>query len=74
VAAEVWKSNLAASADQCPLLQVANAYDEFEGQTVIDLGCGTVGRAGETLFRQQARACQFGTTPGYALVTQSVIT
>lgn len=23
-------------------LQVANSYDEFEGQTVIDLGCGTV--------------------------------
>lgn len=23
-------------------LQVANSYDEFDGQTVIDLGCGTV--------------------------------
>lgn len=25
-----------------PALQVANSYDEFDGQTVIDLGCGTV--------------------------------
>ena len=25
-----------------PVPQVANSFDEFEGQTVLDLGCGTV--------------------------------
>lgn len=26
----------------CCLSQVANSFDEFQGQTVLDLGCGTV--------------------------------
>lgn len=32
----------ASTAPDCLAPQVANSYDEFEGQTVIDLGCGTV--------------------------------
>ena len=27
----------------CVYLQVDSVYNEFEGRTVIDLGCGTVG-------------------------------
>ncbi len=36
-----------------PVLQVANSYDEFDGQTVIDLGCGTV-----RLLRVLGMLCQ----------------
>ena len=42
------------------LRQVANSFDEFDGRTVIDLGCGTVRKGGGRGWRGGVCMCVGG--------------